>query len=328
MKQEIINQLNQLAKENEPFLFVINYEGTEAYIRKLSEIDPAACLYDFEGVSNAGTMASQPLPSSILWDVEAPLYEDYEKSFEVVERHIKAGDTHLVNLTSPVAVLCNLSLEEIFLHTQGKYKLMLKNGDQGFVCFSPETFVRINEGRIYSYPMKGTIDATLPNAEQIIMADEKEAAEHVSVVELISEDLSRVSSDVRVDCYRYVDRLHTNKGDILQTSSEVSGLLPADYPGRLGEIIDAQLPAGSITGAPKAKTVEVIREAEHYDRGYYTGIMGIYDRGNLNTGVMIRFLEQNAHGMCYKAGGGVTSQSVCRKEYEEVIRKVYLPLER
>ena len=224
MKQEIINQLNQLAKENEPFLFVINYEGTEAYIRKLSEIDPAACLYDFEGVSNAGTMASQPLPSSILWDVEAPLYEDYEKSFEVVERHIKAGDTHLVNLTSPVAVRCNLSLEEIFLHTQGKYKLMLKNGDQGFVCFSPETFVRINEGRIYSYPMKGTIDATLPNAEQIIMADEKEAAEHVSVVELISEDLSRVSSDVRVDRYRYVDRLHTNKGDILQTSSEVSGL--------------------------------------------------------------------------------------------------------
>lgn len=193
-------------------------------------------------------MASQPLPSSILWDVEAPLYEDYEKSFEVVERHIKAGDTHLVNLTSPVAVRCNLSLEEIFLHTQGKYKLMLKNGDQGFVCFSPETFVRINEGRIYSYPMKGTIDA--------------------------------------------------------------------------------QLPAGSITGAPKAKTVEVIREAEHYDRGYYTGIMGIYDRGNLNTGVMIRFLEQDAHGMCYKAGGGVTSQSVCRKEYEEVIRKVYLPLER
>ena len=116
MKQEIINQLNQLAKENEPFLFVINYEGTEAYIRKLSEIDPAACLYDFEGVSNAGTMARQPLPSSILWDVEAPLYEDYEKSFEVVERHIKAGDTHLVNLTSPVAVRCNLSLEEIFLH--------------------------------------------------------------------------------------------------------------------------------------------------------------------------------------------------------------------
>jgi len=56
--------------------------------------------------------------------------------------------------------------------------------------------------------------------------------------------------------------------------------------------------------------------------------MGIYDRGNLNTGVMIRFLEQDAHGMCYKAGGGVTSQSVCRKEYEEVIRKVYLPLER
>lgn len=101
-----------------------------------------------------------------------------------------------------------------------------------------------------------------------------------------------MAEDVRVDKYRYVDVLHTNKGDILQTSSEISGRLPEDYPHHLGEILDAQLPAGSITGAPKDKTMQIIQEAEGYDRGFYTGIMGIYDQGELNSAVMIRFIEE------------------------------------
>lgn len=101
--------------------------------------------------------------------------------------------------------------------------------------------------------MKGTLDASLPNAEKLLMEDRKEAAEHATIVDLIRNDLSRVAEDVRVDKYRYVDVLHTNKGDILQTSSEISGRLPEDYPHHLGEILDAQLPASSITGARKIK---------------------------------------------------------------------------
>ena len=136
-----------------------------------------------------------------------------------------------------------------------------------------------------------------------------------------------MSSLVRVGRYRYIDVLHTNKGDILQTSSEISGKLPSDYHKRIGNILAAMLPAGSITGAPKDKTVQIIHEAEGYDRGFYTGIMGIYDNGMLNSAVMIRFMEKDEKGIFFKAGGGITSKSDCRKEFEEVLQKVYLPFE-
>lgn len=132
---------------------------------------------------------------------------------------------------------------------------------------------------------------------------------------------------VSVDKYRYIDVLHTNKGDILQTSSEISGKLPTGYQKHIGNILDAMLPAGSITGAPKDKTMEIIHEAEGYDRGFYTGVMGIYNNGELNSAVMIRFLENDGIGTYFKAGGGITSKSDCRKEYEEVLQKVYLPFE-
>ena len=385
MKQEIIDKINQLASQDEPFLFVINYQGDKAFIRLLSDIIPEECLFDFEGRGNFSHAWKETLKeetSETTWQIDPPLYEDYERSFNIVKSNIMAGNSYLTNLTCRVPVSCNLSLEEIFHRAKGKYKLLLRrkrtqaedkdhlkeeaqnkahlkeeNIEENltpFVCFSPETFVRIKGGRIYSYPMKGTLDASLPNAEKQLMEDRKEAAEHATIVDLIRNDLSRVAENVRVDKYRYIDVLHTNKGNILQTSSEISGRLPEDYPHHLGEILDAQLPAGSITGAPKDKTMQIIQEAEGYDRGFYTGIMGIYDQGELNSAVMIRFIEEEtspvdfeADGeknfkakegkasegkepkanrkLYFKAGGGITSKSDCRKEYEEVIQKIYLP---
>ena len=374
MKQEIIDKINQLASQDEPFLFVINYQGDKAFIRLLSDIIPEECLFDFEGRGNfshawketwkEGTSeketwkkeTSEEEISETTWQIEPPLYEDYERSFNIVKSNIMAGNSYLTNLTCRVPVSCNLSLEDIFHRAKGKYKLLLrrKRNLTPFVCFSPETFVRIKGGRIYSYPMKGTLDASLPNAEKQLMEDRKEAAEHATIVDLIRNDLSRVAEDVRVDKYRYIDVLHTNKGDILQTSSEISGRLPEDYPHHLGEILDAQLPAGSITGAPKDKTMQIIQEAEGYDRGFYTGIMGIYDQGELNSAVMIRFIEEEtspvdfetdgeknfkakegkasegkepktSRELYFKAGGGITSKSDCQREYEEVIQKIYLP---
>ena len=413
MKQEIIDKINRLASQDEPFLFVINYQGDKAFIRLLSDINPEECLFDFEGRGNFSHARKETLKEEILkketwkketseeeisettWQIEPPLYEDYERSFNIVKSNIMAGNSYLTNLTCRVPVSSNLPLEEIFHRAKGMYKLLLRrkrtqaedkdhlkeepqNKDYlkeeaqnkahlkeenieenltPFVCFSPETFVRIKGGRIYSYPMKGTLDASLPNAEKQLMEDRKEAAEHATIVDLIRNDLSRVAEDVRVDKYRYIDVLHTNKGNILQTSSEISGRLPEDYPHHLGEILDAQLPAGSITGAPKDKTMQIIQEAEGYDRGFYTGIMGIYDQGELNSAVMIRFIEEEtspvdfeadgeknfkasegkgdeasegkgdeaSRKLYFKAGGGITSKSDCRREYEEVIQKIYLP---
>lgn len=354
MKQEIIDKINRLASQDEPFLFVINYQGDKAFIRQLSDINPEECLFDFEGRGNSSDEMKNNSEkiAEISWQIAPPLYEDYERSFGIVKNNIMAGNSYLTNLTCKVPVSCNLSLEDIFHRAKGKYKLLLrrKRTLTPFVCFSPETFVRIKGGRIYSYPMKGTLDASLPNAEKQLMEDRKEAAEHATIVDLIRNDLSRVAENVRVDKYRYFDVLHTNKGYILQTSSEISGRLPEDYPHHLGEILDAQLPAGSITGAPKDKTMQIIQEAEGYDRGFYTGIMGIYDQGELNSAVMIRFIEEEtspvdfeadgeknfkasegkkpkeSRELYFKAGGGITSKSDCRREYEEVIQKIYLPI--
>ena len=384
MKQEIIDKINRLASQDEPFLFVINYQGDKAIIRLLSDITPEECLFDFEGkgnISDSRKNDSEEISeeiSEISWQITPPHYKDYERSFGIVKSNIIGGNSYLTNLTCKVPVSCNLSLEDIFHRAKGKYKLLLRrkrtqaedkthlkeeaqnkahlkeeNIEENlnpFVCFSPETFIRIKGGRIYSYPMKGTLDASLPEAEKLLMEDRKEAAEHATIVDLIRNDLSRVAENVRVDKYRYIDVLHTNKGDILQTSSEISGRLPEDYRNHLGEILDAQLPAGSITGAPKDKTMQIIHEAEGYNRGFYTGIMGIYDQGELNSAVMIRFIEEEtspvdfeadgeknfkasegkgdeaSRKLYFKTGGGITSKSDCRKEYEEVIQKIYLPI--
>lgn len=329
MTPELIDHINRFATEGDPFLFIINYQGNDHFISKLTDINPQACLYDFEGITNADQQTPHPLPCEIEWQVNAPTYTDYQRRFAVVKNNILAGNSFLTNLTCKVPISSNLTLDDIFYHAQGKYKLLLKGpAQQGkhFVCFSPETFLRIKNGRIYSYPMKGTIDATIPHADEVLMNDPKEAAEHATIVDLIRNDLSRVAHGVRVDTFRYIDMLHTHKGNILQTSSEISGLLPTDYPQHLGQIIAAQLPAGSITGAPKNKTMEIIHEAEGYDRGFYTGVMGIYNKGELNSAVIIRFVEQDVNQfLSFKAGGGITSMSDCQKEYTEVLQKIYLP---
>ena len=201
MKQEIIDKINQLASQDEPFLFVINYQGDKAFIRLLSDINPEECLFDFEGRGNLSHVRKETLKeetSETIWQIDPPLYEDYERSFNIVKSNIMAGNSYLTNLTCRVPVSCNLSLEDIFHRAKGKYKLLLrrKRNLTPFVCFSPETFVRIKGGRIYSYPMKGTLDASLPNAEKQLMEDQKEAAEHATIVDLIRNDLSRVAEDV------------------------------------------------------------------------------------------------------------------------------------
>jgi para-aminobenzoate synthetase component I len=86
------------------------------------------------------------------------------------------------------------------------------------------------------------------------------------------------------------------------------------------------LPAGSISGAPKPKTIEIIKEVEKEKRGYYTGVFGYFDGKNLDSGVVIRYIEQNQDERFYRSGGGITSQSNALDEYNEVIQKIYVPV--
>jgi para-aminobenzoate synthetase component 1 len=170
--------------------------------------------------------------------------------------------------------------------------------------------------------MKGTIDGNIPNAEELILSDTKELAEHATIVDLIRNDLSKVSKNVRVTKYRYYEQIKTQQGIIGQVSSEIEGILPENYNELIGDIIFDLLPAGSVSGAPKNKTKEIIAMAEQVERGYYTGVAGYFDGTNLDSCVLIRYLQSDK---IYRSGGGITAQSKALVEYEEMINKVYVP---
>lgn len=320
-KEEAISRMNCLGVASKPFLFIIDYQQEQIYIEELAAIDAEECLYDFCGFKN--TIDKSVEKQGVEWCSYPIPVETYAHSFQSVMQHIYAGNSYLVNLTCNTQVKTNLTLEEVFYRSEARYKLYLKDR---FVVFSPEIFVRIKDVHIYSYPMKGTIDAVEPNACEKILNDIKETAEHATIVDLIRNDLSQVASRVTVPRYRYIDELHTNRGCLLQVSSEVRGELLPDWSSKLGDILFRLLPAGSITGAPKKKTIEIIAEAETYERGFYTGVMGYFDGESLDSAVMIRFLERLGPNLFFKSGGGITAQSDMISEYNEMKQKIYVPI--
>ena len=327
-RMEAVCRMNRLGAERRSFLFVIDYGQDRVMVEEPDQVDSEELLYNLDGVTNVA--AANPVNdrenrvSAIRWKTFPVTQEAYADSFHKVVGHIRAGNSYLVNLTCATPVRTDLSLKEIFSRSEARYKLWMKDR---FVVFSPEIFVKIRDGHIYSYPMKGTIDATLPDARRRILDDPKETAEHATIVDLIRNDLSMVATEVTVTRYRYIDELPTHKGALLQVSSEIRGRLARNWQAETGELLFRLLPAGSITGAPKKKTMEIIAEAETYERGFYTGVMGYFDGDSLNSAVMIRFLEQQADGsLVFKSGGGITSRSDLTSEYNEMKQKVYVPI--
>lgn len=321
-KDEARFLMNRWGAENKNFLFVIDYQQKKCGLSLLEDVSADEVLFSFPSCCNDKEV-TVPSIDDVEWQVFPESVKHYQQKFDKVQRHLHLGNSFLVNLTCQIPVKTNLSLRNLYLHSKAKYKLWLRDR---FVCFSPEIFVCIADGIIRSYPMKGTISADLPCAESDLMNNAKEMAEHATIVDLIRNDLSMVAENVHVPRYRYIDTLHTNRGNILQTSSEIEGKLPDNYMNHLGEIIFTQLPAGSITGAPKKKTVEIIAEAEDYDRGFYTGVMGVCQKGKVESAVMIRYVEEKNGQLYFKAGGGITVNSSCEDEYQEIIQKAYVPI--
>lgn len=315
--------MNRSGVSGRPFIFIIDYKQEAVWIVEPDSVDREEFLYDLNGFSNVSRKEYPLVNKQIQWEAKPVSYEIYAQSFQTVSTHIHAGNSYLVNLTCATPVKTNLTLKEIFYASKAPYRLWIKDR---FVVFSPEIFVRIKNGFIYSFPMKGTIDASLPDARERLLADKKEEAEHATIVDLIRNDLSQVASDVTVARYRYTDEVITNKGNLLQVSSEIRGEMADGWKASLGDVLFSLLPAGSITGAPKKKTVEIIEEAETYERRFYTGVMGYFDGNCLDSAVMIRFLEQQGEELLFKSGGGITSQSDSLSEYNEMKQKVYVPI--
>ncbi len=313
-------KMNCWGREGRPFLFLLDFALQQPVVVPLDEIDPEEILFDINGIRN---FVEEPVDSSPFYFTAIPVSrERYYHAFSLVQQHIHRGDTFLLNLTLPSRVKTSLSLKQLFFRSKAKYKVYYKDR---FICFSPEIFVQTGGDVIRSFPMKGTLNARVENAREKLLSDKKELAEHFTIVDLIRNDLSMVANKVEVSRFRYVDQIKTNKNEMLQMSSEIRGKLRPEFLHAPGDMLLKILPAGSISGAPKKKTLEIIREVEEYDRGFYTGVFGIFDGRNIDSGVMIRFIEKTADGLVYKSGGGITAQSRCEEEYNELIEKIYVP---
>jgi len=312
--------MNEYGSRRQPFLFGIDFDVEQGFFMDPGKAGDAGIHFNVNGTGNNFTHEIQ---STAVKLVKHPVEQSqYYKAFDIVHRNLVEGNSYLTNLTFPTVIELNLTLPEIFARSKARYRLLFRDE---FVVFSPEIFVQIANGTIRSFPMKGTIDASLPDAENAILSDPKETAEHNTIVDLIRNDLSMVASDVKVDRFRFTEKIMTHEKSLLQVSSEIFGKLPKNYCAHLGNIFHKLLPAGSISGAPKKKTLEIIHEAETYSRGFYSGVFGYFDGSKLDSGVMIRFIRKENGKLIFCSGGGITANSNPQTEYNELIDKVYVP---
>lgn len=311
---QVAKQLDQWGEKGIPFVFLVDYSLEKAWAGSEQEAKKLGIHVEFDALgSPAEEVPFQKYPIT---------FESYEAKFNQVQAGLQRGDSFLLNLTAETPIETSLTLSEIFQKADAPYKILVHNA---FTSFSPETFVRIEGNEISSFPMKGTLEVSEQTSASHLQNNPKEKAEHATIVDLIRNDLSKVAFPIRVEKYQYIDRVKTNTGELWQMSSKISGELVPELVGKYGSILIELLPAGSITGAPKKATMQIIQEAEQYDRGFYTGIMGKFDGKSFNSGVMIRFIEQQSDGLVFKSGGGITVFSDVKKEYDELIQKVYLP---
>jgi len=314
-----MEEITRLTQEREPFLFILSYDGAERFVQPLNKLDDDI----FFKIGGQRNYPQQPREKAYSMGKFPINFEAYQRALERVLEEIRSGNSYLLNLTFQTPIETNLSLKEIFTYAKAKYKLYFK---EQFICFSPEKFIEIEGDRISTYPMKGTIEASLPNAKDRILADEKEMAEHVMIVDLMRNDLGIIGREVKVEKFRYVEKIKAGEKELLQVSSKITAQLPTDWRDNLGELLTKILPAGSITGTPKRSTLNIIDKIENYQRGFYTGVFGIFDGENLYSAVMIRFIEKRDGALYYKSGGGITIDSDAKSEYEELVDKIYLPL--
>ncbi|WP_405413160.1 aminodeoxychorismate synthase component I [Maribacter sp. Asnod1-A12] len=307
-----------------PFLFIIDFEKS---IKKVFTFEEAAnenIFFNIKGNGNDENLAKTNL-EDVDFDLKPKLVskEIYERAFNKVKQELNNGNSFLLNLTFPTALNTEVNLNEIYQKAHAPYKLLYKDK---FVVFSPECYLKVKDENIFSYPMKGTINSEVPNAEELLLSNKKELYEHNTIVDLIRNDLSIIAKKVRVNKFRFVDKIRKGNQELLQTSTEIQGELPENWKDNFASLLLKTLPAGSISGAPKKKTLEIISEAEIAPRGFYTGIFGVFNGKDIDSAVNIRFIEKINKKLFYKSGGGITHLSEMEEEYQELLEKIYVPI--
>lgn len=313
--QKVLKEMNRLGQQAVPFLFLIDFEKKYGYANALDDL-PDEIQFQIN--------KSNSTCSSDFYLNKYPIsFKSYTEMFENVQKGFHNGLSSYLNLTASTPIETNLDLAEIYKYSQAKYKILWANK---FTSFSPETFIQIKNDNVYCFPMKGTIKASEKNAAETVLKDPKELEEHTQAVHLVEDELKKVADSVAVKRFRYIEKVKTHQGELLQVCSEIKGKLTPHYQNNLGNLFDALLPAVSICGAPKEESMELLKTVEQHKRKFYTGVFGVFDGVELDSAVLIRFVEQTENDLIFKSGGGITKKSDAKAEYQEMLSKVYVPI--
>jgi para-aminobenzoate synthetase / 4-amino-4-deoxychorismate lyase len=253
--------------------------------------------------------------------------ESYVAAIATIKRHLAAGNAYQVNFTDKLAFNSPLSSAQLYSALSARqrvaYGAFLNIEGRPIISLSPELFLKKDGDRIVTRPMKGTMPRGLDRADDERMADllrddEKNRSEHVMIVDLLRNDLGRIC---RAGTVQVQDSFSIERYDTLHqmTSTVVGGLRPGIS---LYDVFRGLFPSGSITGAPKHRTMQIIQELERQPRGAYTGAIGYISPTRSSVfNVAIRTLLMRDGNVTMGVGGGIVADSVPEDEYRECLLK-------
>lgn len=257
---------------------------------------------------------------------------EYGNRIRKIREAIQRGETYQVNATFRMRAPCSFDPAALFApliaRQQGAYSGWIRTPEFALLCASPELFFSREGSRITCRPMKGTFPRHLdPDEDRAaacrLAADAKNRAENVMIVDMVRNDLGRLAKAGTVRVERLFDvEPYPN---VWQMTSTVTATTDAAFP----ELIRALFPSASITGAPKANTMRIIRSLESSPRGSYTGSLGFLEPGGrMQFNVLIRslWLDRILHRAEFGVGGGITWDSNPEDEYQECLRKASILL--
>ena len=305
------------------------YEAAPAFDGALSAHDAAGPLLWFglyDGFETALPAVADAVAAPADWK---PVIgrEQFDQTIERIRTYIAAGDTYQVNYTFPITAefdgdpyawfrtLCNAQ--------RASYCAYIHAGDRHVLSFSPELFFSLDGEELVTQPMKGTIARGLSAEQdsaraQTLQESAKDRAENVMIVDMLRNDMGRISEtgSVHVDSLFDVARYDT----LWQMTSTIRSQTTAEVP----EIFGALFPSGSITGAPKIRTSEIIHELETGPRGAYCGAIGWWGperQAEFNVAIRTATIEVDAGRVTYPVGAGITWESSAAAEYDECLLK-------
>lgn len=305
----------------------IRYEARDIFLGK--KVQAKYPLLYFEVFSDYKIFEPVKNPREVyLFPKPKISFSEYKKGFDVIKAEIASGNTYEVNYTFDFQIDTNYSSNEIynyfFKEQKTPYNAFFKNNYEEILSFSPELFFKKVGNKILTKPMKGTIERGCNEKEDrekinFLKNDLKNRAENVMIVDLLRNDLGRISKTGSVKVPKLFE-IETHKTLHQMTSEIISEIKDGTT---LYEIFQAIFPCGSITGAPKISTMNIIDNVEVGNRNVYCGAIGFIHKDCCEFSVPIRILQKtkDERSYIYRAGGAVVWDSVVENEWDEAILK-------